>query len=203
MSVLKTNMNNLKTISRYTALSDYEREKILLIINYFQECVQDTSRSGSVKEPSDLLDRSSISDKGAASCKSAAEEHVAEEMELHFIQVCPERWKVSFLTKTYFQALLWHLSSPVEPGDLQGSRQGEQRRSQRSLPDSCRAEAVQEGGHQDGLRRHHPCGRPGTCSWTAGCHYRAGGTTLLAMVFMIALWRREISKQFYWTCLVL
>ena len=91
MSVLKTNMNNLKTISRYTALSDYESEKILLIINYFQECVQDTSRSGSVKEPSDLLDRSSISDKGAASCKSAAEEHVAEEMELHFVQVCPER----------------------------------------------------------------------------------------------------------------
>ena len=82
--------------------------------------------------------------------------------------------KISFLTKTYFQALLWHLSSTFEPGDLQGARQGEQRRSERSLPDSCRAEAVQEGGHQDGLRRHHPCGRPGTCSWTAGCHYWAG-----------------------------
>ena len=91
MSVLKTNMNNLKTISRYSALSDYESEKILLIINYSQECVQDTSRSGSVKEPSDLLDRPSIPDKGAASCKSASKEHVAEEMELHFIQVCPER----------------------------------------------------------------------------------------------------------------
>ena len=91
MSVLKTNMNNLKTISRYTALSDYESEKILLILNYFQECLQDTSRSGSIQEPSDLLDRSSIPDKGAASCKFASEEHVAEEMELHFIQVGPER----------------------------------------------------------------------------------------------------------------
>ena len=92
MSVLKTNMNNLKTISRYTALSDYESEKILLIINYSQECVQDTSRGGSVKEPSDLLDKGSpIPDKGAAACKSASEEHVAEEMELHFIQVGPER----------------------------------------------------------------------------------------------------------------
>ena len=84
-------MNNLKTISRYSALSDYEREKILLITNYSQECVQDTSHSGSVKEPGDLLDRPPIPDKGAASCKSASEEHVAEEMELHFIQVCPER----------------------------------------------------------------------------------------------------------------
>ena len=92
-------MNNLKTISRYIALSDYESEKILLIINYFQECVQDTSRSGGVKEPGDLLDCASIPDKGAdkvpdkgaASCKSASQEHVAEEMELHFIQVCLER----------------------------------------------------------------------------------------------------------------
>ena len=88
MSVLKTNMNNLKTISRYIALSDYESEKILLIIIYFQECVQDTSRGGSVKEPGD---RPPIPDKGAASCKFASEEHVAEEMELHFIQVGPER----------------------------------------------------------------------------------------------------------------
>ena len=84
-------MNNLKTISRYTALSDYEGEKTLLIINYFQECVQDTSHSGSVKEQSNLLDRPTISDKGAASCKFASKEHVAQEMELHFIQVCPER----------------------------------------------------------------------------------------------------------------
>ena len=60
--------------------------------NYFQECVQDTSPSGSVKEPGDLLDKGPpIPDKGAASCKSASEEHVAEEMELHIIQVCPER----------------------------------------------------------------------------------------------------------------
>jgi len=51
-----------------------------------KECVQDTSRSGSIQEPSDLLDRSSISDKGASSCESASKEHVAEEMELHFIQ---------------------------------------------------------------------------------------------------------------------
>ena len=68
-----------------------KEKKTLLIINYFQECVQDTSRGGIVKEPDDLLDRPPIPDKGAASCKSAAEEHVAEEMELHFVQVCPER----------------------------------------------------------------------------------------------------------------
>ena len=64
-----------------------KEKKTLLIINYFQECVQDTSRSGSIQEPSDLLDRSSIPDKGASSCKSAAEEHVAKEMELYILQV--------------------------------------------------------------------------------------------------------------------